>query len=477
MNTRNPSYGNGAEDAAPIRWAAWLTARRLTFFVIAWLTLFALTSVLWSNPFQSEASASATPDYARVMFLHGLLIGMVGLLALLTLAVMKVRSLHVRLWIVAGVVFATILAAVGGIYDTQIPGAEVAMWVQIFGFFALDEILVLLAWGLYREWRGGAATTRSLTYLAAMVASVAMFFAAVMGHVAGWIMEFGENTPSLIASFRSFAGFGNQDDFVGALVGSHSHEMAVAAMALTATIAIQHFGYSTVTGAARTAARIGIGMIALGTAAVSLIYIAGAVSTWAPPNFFENGPSAIPGDDVVSGVFVMGGGIVALLALVHVPTLFKRPVTLAAVWAWILSFATVAVAGYAIELNTSYFGAGDPTATGAGGDAIFTWFHQDVGLFLLPTIVLVMLVVELLIRDTDTRWIGWFATAGTTAIFAGGMFWVFVDSNLYGPGYWVSTAGLLVLGTAILGTLYHGVIRRSEMRMPVMGAPNVGHPA
>lgn len=460
-----------AEDVAPVTWAPWLTARRLTFFVVSWLTLFAAGSALISNPFQSEAAAGVTPDYFRVMYMHGLLIGMVGLLALLTLSVMKVSSLHVRIWIAFGVVFATVLAAVGGIFDTKIPGAEVAMWTQILGFFALDEILVLLAWGLYSEWRKGTPATRTLTYGAAAIASVSMFIAAVMGHVAGWIMEFGENTPSLIASFRSFAGFDNQDGFVGALVGSHSHEMAVAAMALTAIIATQQFGYNAVKGTPKLVARIGVAMIGIGVLVVSGIYVAGAVSQWAPPNLGSD-PNLIPGDDVVSGVLVMGGGLVALVAVTNLRTIFHRPTTLAAVWAWMLSFATVAVAGYSIELNTSHFGAGDPQAAGAAGDAIFTWFHQDVGLFLLPTIVLVMLVVQLLIGRRDTGWIGWFVAAGTTALFAGGMVLVFIDTNLQGPGYWLSTAGLVLVAAAILGTLYHGVLR--DWTVPA--APPAGQP-
>src|SRR3974390_512251 len=100
MDKTTPSPGNAPEDVAPITWAPWLTARRLTFFVIGWMSLFALGSLFLGNPFQAEAHAGASPDYFRVMYMHGLLIGMVGLLSLVTLSVMKVRSLHVRAWIV-----------------------------------------------------------------------------------------------------------------------------------------------------------------------------------------------------------------------------------------------------------------------------------------------------------------------------------------------------------------------------------------
>lgn len=441
------------EDVAPISWAPWLTSRRLMLFVIGWLALLALGSVLVSNPFAAETSAGATPDYFRVMYMHGLLIGMVGLLALLTLEVMKVRSLHVRMWIVGGVAVATVLSAVGGIFDTKIPGAEVAMWTQILSFFALDEIVILLVWGLVGEWRKGAATTRSLTYAGAAIASVSMLLAAAMGHVAGWIMEFGEY-PALITDFRKFAGFDSRDGFVGALVGSHSHEMAVAAMGLTALIAVQFLGYSTVKGTARLFARVGVAMLGAGIALVSAIYVAGVVSQYAPPSFFNDN---IPGDDLVSGVVVMGGGVIALLAVVDLRSVLQRPIRLAAVWAFILSVATVAAAGYSVEMNEGFFGAGDAGAAGAANDAIFTWFHQDVGLFLLPTIVLIMLVVQLLIGSRQTGWIGWFAAFGTTTVFLGGMLWVFVNPDVYGPGYVLSTLGLLAVGTAILGTLYHGV--------------------
>ena len=55
---------------------------------------------------------------------------------------------------------------------------------------------------------------------------------------------------------------------------------------------------------------------------------------------------------------------------------------------------------------------------------------------------------------------------GTTFLFLGGMFWVFIDSSLFGPGYWLSTLGLLVVGTGILGTLYHGVLRGRALNAP-----------
>ena len=192
------------EDRPPIGRLPWLTQGNLTFFVIGWLILFALLSIFVSNPFQSEVSASATPDYARVMFLHGLLIGMVGLMGLLTCQVLHIRSRHVRIWVTGGVIVATILSAVGGIWDKTVPGSEVPMWTQVFGFFALDEILLVLLIGIIGEWRTRSSLVRPLLYLAAALATLSMFLAALMGLLAGsWSSE--TSRPSSVATYNLWA--------------------------------------------------------------------------------------------------------------------------------------------------------------------------------------------------------------------------------------------------------------------------------
>ncbi|HSP09638.1 MAG TPA: hypothetical protein VLU92_08600 [Candidatus Dormibacteraeota bacterium] len=443
-------------DAPSVAWAPWLTPRRAVLFLVGWLVLFAAFSVVVSNPFQSEPNAGATPNYAIVMYLHGLLIGMVGLMALLTVQVLRMKSLHVRAWICVGAVAATILAAIGGIFDNKIPGAEVALWTQIFGFFALDEILIVLIYGIYKE-RARALTTGRLPFIAALAASAAMLGAAVMGHLAGWIMEFG-NWPGIIGSYAGAVGFAKVDDFSGALVGSHSHEMAVGGMALAITLLVVQFGYSALKGRARLVARVGMAMVASGTALMALFYIVTGITTWAPPAAIANigqDPNLIPLDDIVTGVLVMGGGVVAAIAFM--PLLMKAPVRLAAAWTYVLATATVAVAGYTIELNTSHFGAGDQTAAGAAGDAIFTWLHQDIGLFLLPTMLVVMLFAERLSAGRrHNNGIGLMTITGTTVLFAGGMFWVFINPALHGPGYYLATAGALVTGVAVLATIWYG---------------------
>jgi hypothetical protein len=175
----------------------WLTQRNVTFFVIGWLGLFAAISAFISNPFQSESSAGAAPNYFHVMVLHGLLIGMVGLGALVACRVLELRSRHVLVWITVGVLVATVPVAIGGLWDRRVPGDEGPLWTQITGFFALDEIFVVLLVGMVIEWRRRSTGSRSLPFLAALVATGSMLIAAVMGHLAGWILEYG-NTPGWV---------------------------------------------------------------------------------------------------------------------------------------------------------------------------------------------------------------------------------------------------------------------------------------
>lgn len=80
-------------------------------------------------------------------------------------------------------------------------------------------------------------------------------------------------------------------------------------------------------------------------------------------------------------------------------------------------------------MNAAYFGAGDPNAAGAAKDAVFTWFHQDIGLFLMPAIVLVMLAVERLAERDHPVWIGAVTIACTSLAFLAGLTYIVVDPS------------------------------------------------
>jgi hypothetical protein len=119
----------------------------------------------------------------------------------------------------------------------------------------------------------------------------------------------------------------------------------------------------------------------------------------------------------------------------------------------------VVLAGCAIELNETYFGAGAPWAAGAANDAVFTWVHQDIGLFLLPALVLVAVMAEGSLAHREWGRIAWPLVVGTTITSVGAMVWVFLDPVSRGPGYIICSVGLGAVGVALITTTVGGLRR------------------
>ncbi len=125
--------------------------------------------------------------------------------------------------------------------------------------------------------------------------------------------------------------------------------------------------------------------------------------------------------------------------------------TLAAVaWSWLLVVLTVVVAGFYIELNEVYFGAGDLKAPGAAADAVFTFAHQDFAFFILPGLMVLLLFANLLLHDHH-RTIAWGAIDGGFITFVGVLLYVFAAPKpTFSAGYIISAIGIGVLFATLL---------------------------
>ncbi|MCL4446550.1 MAG: hypothetical protein M1134_06770 [Actinobacteria bacterium] len=448
------------EDGAVLARLPWLTPRRIIYATFLWLVLFSIASIAVSNPFADEKTATSNIDYWHVMYLHGLLIGMVGITLLTTASVFRLRWRHAWILIPLGVIVATLFDTVGGIFDRAIPGTiadQVATWVQIIGFFTLDEMLIVISLAFFLDWRAKTDHSRRLSYFVAWLAGVSMLIAAVMGHIAGWILEFGDR-PSLLGSFAHFEGE-KLTALDSNLITSHSHEMTVAFMVLVIAASVSFYAERSSTSRFLLLRRVGLSMALIGTVAFTVIYIWSGFTSWVIPALFTNhhGVNGVAEDDLLTG-FAMFGGLLALVgALLSRATKPVLP-ALAATWSWLLTILLVVATGYWIEFHETHFGAGSP-ASGAPSDAVFTWFHQDVGLFLMPTIAVIMLVTSRYVVPRRQDLIAWIAVAGSTVLFAGGMVYVFVDQSLHGTGYVLSTIGLVIIGAAFIGTIWWGFVQ------------------
>jgi hypothetical protein len=103
--------------------------------------------------------------------------------------------------------------------------------------------------------------------------------------------------------------------------------------------------------------------------------------------------------------------------------------------------------------------------------------HQDIGLFLLPTVLAVMLALELLVSSkARSKAIGLAAIGGTTLLFVGSMVWVFISPALFGPGYFISTAGLLVVGATLLATIHYSLVGHHLGQTKLVPPGTAAHP-
>lgn len=451
--------------------------RRLPFLLLGWMIVFALGSIAIADPFATEASASVAPDFWGSMYLHGLLTALVGLLAIVICQAFTVRSRSARASIAISVIVATLATGVGGIFDTRLPGAETALFTQNVGFLALDALLCALILGMAGEARRRARATRGLAFWVALSAALATLIAAMLGHLAGWLLEFGA-WPGFVAGYLRSLGV-DTGTFTADLIVAHSRAMMSGVMALLVSLAAQQFGGDRLGRAAHVALRAGLVMVLVGVAATTGIYVAMGLFGWQPPLVFQSGGGAngLLLDQVVLGLTVMLGGGVTIIALA-VGRGAHHPLRIAAAWTWSLSFATVVLAGFAIELDETHFGAGALGAAGAASDAVFTWIHQDIGLFLFPALVLVSVVAERYLAEREQERITWPLMVGTAITFIGAMLWVFVDPALHGPGYAVCSVGLATLGVALLMTVLGGLRggaaapRAAWLRSP---SPSAGH--
>lgn len=55
--------------------------------------------------------------------------------------------------------------------------------------------------------------------------------------------------------------------------------------------------------------------------------------------------------------------------------------------------------------------------------------------------------------------------AGTTVLLIGGGIWVFVNPALHGPGYVISTIGLVLVGISIAITIFAGLAGDRRLRL------------
>ena len=436
----------------------WLTPRRLAFFLIFWISIFFAGSILVNNPFAGSSAASnwdlgaGSPNYYWVvMYLHGLNTGLVGLAALVACDFFALKSIHVRRWILGGVLVAGVLSPIGAIFNTSAPWTNAGLWVQVTAFLALDEICILFLWGMLSIWREGEPRSRTWPFLTAGLTGGVMLAAALMGHLAGTILGFGNN-PAILGEYASQEMGVSLNDWAAALIGAHSYLMITAVPAGIMALAAVRFGYYRLGGWTKVMAQLGFFLVCVDLVAQTGMALLIGFSSW--PGDLPSEVSALPGvpsflalNDASNFVFLVLGGVLLLAALVVGNSRaegwkFPSAVPLRALPLVMLAIFTV--------LTT----ATEPSNGTAIGTPPQAWLRLFVAFYLTMLVVLVVLLAERLLPERQQIRIGWTATGGSLLMFVGAM--VYIYEGLYAGGI-IAAAGLLIVGASFIATSYWGV--------------------
>ena len=436
----------------------WLTPRRLAFFLIFWITIFFAGSVLVNNPFAGSPNASnwdigaGSPNYYWVvMYLHGLNTGLVGIAALVACDFFELPSIHVRRGIFAGVLIAGIISPIGAVFNTSAPWTNAGLWIQITAFVALDEIVILFLWGMLTLWREGAPRSRTFPFITASLAGAVMLVAALMGHLAGTILGFGDNPPLLGQYAAQEMGL-SLNDWAASLIGAHSYLMITAVPSGVMALAAVRFGYYRLAGATKLLAQVGFALVCIDLVVQTEMGLLLGFSSW--PGNLPPQISALPGvpsflalNDASNFVFLVLGGLLLLSALVIGTGRTQGWTSHALLPIRVLPLLMLVV-------FTILTAVTEPTNGTAIGTPPQAWVRLFIAFYLTMIVVLVVFLAERLLGERQSLRIGWTATVGSVTTFAGGL--VYVSLGLSTGGY-IAAAGVIIIGLSFVLTSWWGL--------------------
>lgn len=441
----------------------WLTPRRLGFFLIFWAMIFFAGSVFVNNPFTGSGSTlnwdvgPSSPNYYWVvMYLHGLITGLVGIAALVACDFFELPSIHVRRGIVVGVLIAGVLSPIGAVFNTSAPWTNAGLWIQVTAFVALDEIVILFLWGMLTVWREGALRSRTFPFITASLAGVVMLVAALMGHLAGVILGFGDN-PALLGQYAAQEMGLSLDDWAASLIGAHSYLMITAVPAGLMALAAVRFGYYRLAGPTKVLAQVGFALVCIDLVLQTGMGLLLGFSSW--PGNLPPQISALPGvpsflalNDASNFVFLVLGGILLLSALVIGTGWLQGWTTRPGLPIRVLPLLILVV-------FTVLTAVTEPTNGTLIGTPPQAWVRLYISFYLTMMAVLVVFLAERLLNEQQGLRIGWTATVGALTTFVGVL--LYMSSGLYAGGY-IAVAGVIIIGLSFLFTSWWGLSAESK---------------
>ncbi len=444
--TQGAPVGSPAEAEMPSAVEVDPNSGLMLRLLTAWIALVALVSFV-TVPWLKPANQG---DFTEPMiwFYHALMIPTVALFLILCLRIFRLRP-WVNVVVGVGGMLDAALASIGCVLRGygelyNVPSlSSFGIWVLLPGTLVMTLVVAVFVVGLgletARPMRGSRAS-REITW--------ALFLAGLSGIT--WVamgMVYAASEVNISWAFWAHWQGESISTFLANIATSHSHGMLPSFMAGIVILAAEAFGYSVLGGARKQVARLGVGVMLVGIALYSGVYLVSGIGTYAIPAWFPSGPGGVNGiamDDSMTGLVGIGALILAGAMLPEVRLSFRRagsklrdrlnPVRASVYLTYVMAAGAMFFYGFWIEMNEAKFGFNSLPASGAIDDQIFTRSHLLFVFGSLPIIAVFLLATEI---AGDTSGIGSILRKWMSGSIIAGMF-----VTLLGMGIWVfSTPG------------------------------------
>ncbi|WP_373101172.1 MULTISPECIES: hypothetical protein [Pasteurellaceae] len=435
--------------------------------LLALLVVYALGSVFIANPFSIFVDRTTPVDYSRIMYFHGLAVSLAGLTCLIVSQLYELEAKFKK------IIFYCTLAAIffgvsGGAINRSMETSKLTLWYQTPSFFALDAILITLFIGLLCVKH--KALRQSLSYYLVLTASGTIIIAALIGDLIGIILDFGD----LFGVFGWYAGKIGYSlaEWNDNLLRSHSDMIVIAVMGLILSIISWKYGRD-LHGRSATIKATGEWMAIIGLILMTVILLVSGFCgvNWQIPHIFTEKGFFAPRGQSVAGIdlvdFIIGtlfffGGLFAIGAIFFA----KRPdsehlsrtakYTLGGVLlTWSCIIVTVAGMGFLQEYRADLYNSAKDVPLAEYGFA-FRMLHLDVSLMLFPAVMLVMLLVQHFLRETQNGTIQYILRTGVILCTLGSLVYMLLSPAAFGPGYWIVGSGFVFVIAGMIYFFLHG---------------------
>ncbi|MGG5575359.1 hypothetical protein [Vibrio diazotrophicus] len=433
--------------------------------VVNWLlivlVLYAMGSVLIANPFSIFTDRTTPVDYSRIMYFHGLSVGLAGLTCLIVSQVFNLdpKFKKIIFYCTIGTIF---FGVTGGAINRSMEFTKLTLWYQVFSFFALDAIIVTMLIGIIKT--KDNALKNSTYYYLVLASSCSALIAALIGDLAGFILDFGD-WPGIMGWYAGEIGY-TLDEWQSNLLRSHSDMMVVSVIGLILSVINWKYGRN-VLGNVKKLKNVSEWFVITGLILMVLILVIsgfGSAEFQIPHIFTEKGffkprGQSVAGIDLVDfiiGTFFLIGGLLLIASILFGNNKSSNLLdktskyTLGGVFlTWLCIVITVAGMGFLQEYRADLYNSANDVPLGDFGFA-FRMLHLDVSLMLFPAIMVVMLLAQQFLKEKDNKIIQRVLRFGVITCTIGSLIYMVFNPQPFGPGYWVVGFGFITIITAMM---------------------------